>query len=211
MTSQTGFWSNIVEETLGLWMSGGWLMIPLVFVACFIYWTAFDAFFYFSAHRFYKTSKERLVNWILNPILASGEIRSIIDYTQSEVVDTSDVRARFDEIQNAYLARLDRQRKFLYILIGVAPLMGLLGTVTGMLSTFRGLSTGSGTDTVDLIAGGISEALITTQTGLIIAIPAYIIASLVVKRRNEMESFLTAMETITVQMFEKKLKEVDET
>ena len=198
---------NFVTDTLSLWASGGWLMIPLALIACFIYWTAFDAFFYFSNHRFYKTSRSDLEKCVQNPLQATGEIRDMVEYSQFGVSSMTEVRARFDEIQSVYLSKVDRQRKFLYILIGVAPLMGLLGTVTGMLATFRGLSSGSGTETVDLIAGGISEALITTQTGLIIAIPAYIIAYVVMKRRNEMQSFLTAMETMTAQVYERKNKE----
>ncbi len=199
--------SSLVDDTINLWMSGGWLMIPLVLIALFIYWTAFDAFFYFSGHRFYKISKDKLAEYVRNPLKAEGELRNIIDYSQDGAVNTvGEVRARFEEIHNNYLSRIDRQRKFLFILIGVAPLMGLLGTVTGMLSTFAGLSAGNGTETVDLIAGGISEALITTQTGLIIAIPAYIIAFLVMRRRNELESCLSAAETLTVQMYEKQSK-----
>ena len=204
MGSAVGTNSGFIQDATHLWLSGGWVMVPLALIACLIYWTAFDALFYFSAHRFYKISKEKLAEWVRNPMQASGELREIIDYSQSDGETSHDVRARFDEIQNVYLAKVDRQRKYLHILIGVAPLMGLLGTVTGMLSTFRGLSSGNGTETVDLIAGGISEALITTQTGLIIAIPAYIIAYFVMKRHNEMQSCLTAIETITVQMYEKR-------
>lgn len=184
-------------------------MIPLAVIACSIYWTAFSAYFYFTGHKFYRVPKEHLVKWVLNPILASGEIRDIIDYTQSDVRTPDEVRSRFGEILNAYLARLDRQRAYLYVLIGTAPLMGLLGTVTGMLSTFQSMSAGGRTDTIDLIAGGISEALITTQTGLVIAIPAYIIAYLVLKRRNEMEACLISMETMTVQLVEKRQKQPD--
>jgi biopolymer transport protein ExbB len=207
MDTIPGSSANFIEETLHLWGSGGWLMIPLVLISLFIYWTAFDAYFYFSAHKFYKISKKKLEEFVKNPLESTGEVREIIEYTQDSVETMSEVRARFDEVQNSYLSKVDRQRKFLYIMIGVAPLMGLLGTVTGMLSTFQGLSAGSGTETVDLIAGGISEALITTQTGLIIAIPAYIIAFLVSKRRNEMQSCLTVMETLTAQIYEKKDKE----
>jgi biopolymer transport protein ExbB len=201
--------AGLVAETIALWLSGGWLMIPLVMIALFIYWTAFDALFYFSAHRFYKVPKNQLREWVENPDRAQGELKEILDYSiESSVKTVGDVRSRFEEIHTTYLSRIDRQRKFLFILIGVAPLMGLLGTVTGMLSTFQGLSTGSGSNTVDLIAGGISEALITTQTGLIIAIPAYVIAFLVMKRRNEMENCLIAVETLMVQAFEKKHKQV---
>ncbi len=200
---------GFIADTVALWVSGGWLMVPLALIACLIYWTAFSAFFYFSGHRFYRVPREHLVKWVLNPILATGEIRDIIDYTQSDVRTPADVRSRFGEILNAYLARLDRQRAFLYVLIGTAPLMGLLGTVTGMLSTFQSMSAGGRTDTIDLIAGGISEALITTQTGLVIAIPAYIIAYLVLKRRNELEACLTSLETMTVQLIEKRQKQPD--
>ncbi|HOO92946.1 MAG TPA: MotA/TolQ/ExbB proton channel family protein [Opitutales bacterium] len=200
---------GFIADTVALWVSGGWLMIPLAVIACFIYWTAFSAYFYFTGHKFYRVPKEHLVKWVLNPILASGEIRDIIDYTQSDVRTPDEVRSRFGEILNAYLARLDRQRAYLYVLIGTAPLMGLLGTVTGMLSTFQSMSAGGRTDTIDLIAGGISEALITTQTGLVIAIPAYIIAYLVLKRRNEMEACLISMETMTVQLIEKRQKQPD--
>jgi biopolymer transport protein ExbB len=56
------------------------------------------------------------------------------------------------------------------VLAAVAPLMGLLGTVTGMIGTFDILSI-FGTGNAKGMAGGISEALITTQTGLLVAIP----------------------------------------
>ncbi len=63
-----------------------------------------------------------------------------------------------------------RERLVLSALTAVAPLLGLMGTVTGMILTFAGVSAMSG-DTSVTVAGGISQALITTQTGLVIAIP----------------------------------------
>jgi biopolymer transport protein ExbB/TolQ len=65
-----------------------------------------------------------------------------------------------------WLLHLDRRLRFIRILTGVAPLLGLLGTVAGMLKTFRGLSIRQTTETMNLVAQGISEALITTETGL---------------------------------------------
>lgn len=60
--------------------------------------------------------------------------------------------------------------RLLKVLTGVAPLMGLLGTVAGMLKTFRGLSSRGISLTEDLVAVGISEALLTTQLGLSIGV-----------------------------------------
>ncbi|MDZ7597710.1 MAG: MotA/TolQ/ExbB proton channel family protein [Desulfobacterales bacterium] len=59
------------------------------------------------------------------------------------------------------------------VLAAVAPLLGLLGTVTGMIATFEVLAV-FGTGNAKAMAGGISEALITTQTGLLVAIPGLV-------------------------------------
>lgn len=64
----------------------------------------------------------------------------------------------------------DRRLKFVRIMAATAPLLGLLGTVAGMLKTFSALGLREGFSAIDLIASGISEALITTETGLSIAI-----------------------------------------
>jgi hypothetical protein len=58
------------------------------------------------------------------------------------------------------------------VLAAVAPLLGLLGTVTGMIATFDVLAV-FGTGNAKAMAGGISEALITTQTGLLVALPDF--------------------------------------
>lgn len=180
-------------------------MVPLTLLALGIYFSAFRLYYFFSEHRFYKVNRERLIEYVFNPILASGELRHILDYTQSDEVRTAnEVKSRFAEIISGYLSDIDSKRTYLLVLITTAPLMGLLGTVMGMLTTFSGLAVSTGSNTVDQIAAGISEALITTQTGLIIAIPAYVMATLIQKRRNEMEACLTTMEALSVQLFEKK-------
>jgi biopolymer transport protein ExbB len=60
-------------------------------------------------------------------------------------------------------------------LIAAAPLLGLLGTVMGMVNTFESLAARAGQQSIEGLAGGISMALITTETGLGVAIPALII------------------------------------
>ena len=198
-------WEDFQTAFVTILADGGMLMVPLTALALAIYYTAFRLLFYFREHRFYKVKRERLLEYIFNPILASGELRNVLDYTQSPEVKTpAEAKERFAEVISSYLADIDTKRSFLLTLVTTAPLMGLLGTVMGMLTTFSGLAVSSGGSTVDQIAAGISEALITTQTGLIIAIPAYVMATVIQKRRNEMESCLTTMEALTVQLYEKK-------
>ncbi len=70
----------------------------------------------------------------------------------------------------AMIPSLERHLGMLAVLGGVAPLLGLLGTVTGMIHTFE-LVTIFGSGDARLLSGGIAEALITTETGLVIAVP----------------------------------------
>ena len=73
-----------------------------------------------------------------------------------------------------------------------------------MLSTFGGLAASSGGNTVDMVAGGISEALITTQTGLVLAIPGYILLSIAKRKRSQMDAFYTQVEIMTLKRVEKR-------
>jgi biopolymer transport protein ExbB len=83
------------------------------------------------------------------------------------------VEQREAAMESALLAeapKLERSLSLLGALAGVAPLLGLLGTVSGMIATFDTISA-AGTGNPRLLSGGISEALITTQLGLMVAIP----------------------------------------
>ncbi|MHA7835731.1 MAG: MotA/TolQ/ExbB proton channel family protein, partial [Algiphilus sp.] len=73
--------------------------------------------------------------------------------------------------------RLERFQSLLKLFVAVAPLMGLLGTVTGMILTFQSITL-FGTGDPKLMAGGISQALVTTVLGLCVAIPLLFLNSL---------------------------------
>lgn len=74
------------------------------------------------------------------------------------------------EGETAERTAFDQRLRILKVLTSVAPLLGLLGTIAGMLKTFRGLSSRGISLTEDLVAVGISEALVTTQLGLSIGV-----------------------------------------
>ncbi|MDR3090092.1 MAG: MotA/TolQ/ExbB proton channel family protein [Desulfobulbaceae bacterium] len=80
---------------------------------------------------------------------------------------------------------------FIGALAAVAPLLGLLGTVTGMIATFDVMAI-FGAGNAKAMAGGISEALITTQTGLLVAIPGLCMKNFLEKRAKNLEKRLTA-------------------
>lgn len=80
------------------------------------------------------------------------------------------------------LAWVERRTPVIGVMIGVCTLGGLLGTVSGMLATFSSMATLSSVSTMEKIASGISEALVTTQAGLLMAIPAAFLYALLLRR-----------------------------
>ncbi len=86
------------------------------------------------------------------------------------------IEAAFTAAASAEMASLERFLSAIAAMAVVAPLLGLLGTVTGMISTFD-VITIFGTGDPRLLSGGISEALVTTEVGLIIAIPVMLVHS----------------------------------
>lgn len=91
-----------------------------------------------------------------------------LPWTKAENVEALQTQARLE------INRLERGLVVLEILTGVAPMLGLLGTVGGLITIFSGGDQGTFVGNVPLLARGISEALFTTVFGLTVAIPALI-------------------------------------
>jgi biopolymer transport protein ExbB len=83
------------------------------------------------------------------------------------------LRERLEDTGREVVHDLERYLPMLGTIAGVAPLLGLLGTVTGIIKAFDTLSAGGGGG-ARLLSGGIAEALVTTAAGLIVAIPALV-------------------------------------
>ncbi len=187
-----------IQQIIDLWMSGGWVMIPLLALSLFIYGLSCQLLVYFSKRTYLKFSDSDWLHWVNNPSEGQGELGEIIRYTQDGKENEDTIRDRFTEVILSKIPSLDRKLNLLNTLVATAPLMGLLGTVLGMLTTFSGIAGGGG-KTIDLISGGISEALITTEMGLLIAIPGYFFGYLLKRKRDELETFLVHVETVTLQ------------
>lgn len=177
------FW----HEASLVWTKGGWLMHPLFILTLYIYHTAFSLLLHINRHpllQFQRKTQQKTKNLKTN---------SQIDIDLSHLNSKGDLQRYFDHLHQIILAPLKRRSHFLAILISAGPLMGLLGTVTGILNSFNGLSSNSG-DKFQSIVRGISEALITTQTGLLIAIPAYFILAIIIQKRKTLENALHRLE-----------------
>ena len=103
--------------------------------------------------------------------------------------DPETVQMRLHDRVAKETARIERFSVFLVIIAAVAPLMGLLGTVVGMINTFQAITL-FGTGDPQTMAGGISQALITTVLGLVVAVPAVLLHALVAARGRALVTVL---------------------
>jgi biopolymer transport protein ExbB len=200
-----------IEETQDTWAEhlrkGGTVMIPILLLAL----VAVVVILLKAAQllRVPKPSKKR-VNELLESVkrrdfTAAAEKAQGIDGPMGEMLRAGVEHARepkalVEEVmyERTLETRLSLQRflSFLAICAAAAPLLGLLGTVTGIINTFE-LITVFGTGDPKTLSGGISEALITTKFGLIVAIPALLMHALLSRMAKR---YIDGMEKTAVRL-----------
>lgn len=110
-------------------------------------------------------------------------------FYQNKQFSVDVVSRKLDEVIFKEVANLRKGLPILKVLAAIAPLLGLLGTVTGMIGTFQAITL-FGTGDPKLMAGGISQALVTTVLGLVAAIPLLLLHSLLNSRATELAKVL---------------------
>jgi biopolymer transport protein ExbB len=188
---------EFLQRSLQLWLDGGWTMIPLVVVAFMIYGAGVSLVLMFSRREGHELSDTELRKLVENPSDAPPLLQEILLYVQDGANTLAKIQDRFAEVVASKIPEADRRTQFLNVLVASAPLLGLLGTVLGMLTTFKAIAVGGG-KTVDMIAGGISEALITTEVGLLVALPGMVMVYLVKRKRDQYLAYLSRIEKITL-------------
>ena len=111
--------------------------------------------------------------------------RVMMVYDRESVLALETLEARLDEAIIEQTPRLERGLSTLGILAAMAPLLGLLGTVIGMIETFQSITL-FGAGDPRIMSDGISQALVTTQLGLIVAIPIILLHTLLSNRSNRL-------------------------
>lgn len=148
-------------------------------------------------------------NWHKKNELDSARIRSLRDASPlGEILAAGLVnhahgreimKESIEETGRHVVMRLERFLNTLGTIASISPLLGLLGTVFGMIDIFTVITAQGGNQNIASLAGGIAEALITTATGLIIAIPTFIFYRHFQRRVDELVS---AMEQEALKMVE---------
>lgn len=126
-------------------------------------------------------------NWLQdNPL---GRILTKLE--QSPMNDDEALYLVIEDALAAEQAKLDYGLTFLKLIAAIAPMLGLLGTVTGMIETFQAIAL-HGSGDPKLMSGGISEALVTTVEGLVTAIPILLLHSLLSGKSQALGALLEA-------------------
>lgn len=190
---------SVWNEAVGIWLSGGWAMIGIAVIALVLFALGVHVQLQLSQREFLRIKEKTWRRWIDHPSERKGAIGELLDFVTGGK-SIKDTVLFFEELHTTEIAPFERDLRVMKIFVSAAPLVGLLGTVTGMLATFAVLSSGSGGDkTMSLIAAGISEALITTETGLVIAIPGLFFHYLMNRKLDRYKAFLAHVESVCTQ------------
>lgn len=192
------------EASLNLWgliKQGGWAMYPLGLCSLVMFFLIFYAWKETQRKKFYTAEQTRAACEQLasgapeecttalastNTLLGRALTPSIAKLSQNR----EKAEALFIENLEAEENSVSQWVTYLNVVASVAPMIGLLGTVSGMISAFQTIGRG-GMGRPELLAGDIGEALITTATGLTIGIPA-MIAYFVLRNRLNSAMIATA-------------------
>lgn len=167
-------------------MAGGWAMIPLLLLSIVGIYIFVERLL--SLKKAQAASSMRFVDRIKNMVLA-GDINGaklLCAQTNTPVSrmlqkgisrlgnPLKDIEAAIENVGKIEVSNLEKNLSTLATVAGAAPMLGFLGTVTGMIQAFIAIAQAEGTVSPKLLSSGIYEAMVTTAAGLIIGLPAYV-------------------------------------
>ena len=115
-------------------------------------------------------------------------------------IDVQDYEFILKEVTNQEISPYERRLNLLASVISISPMLGLLGTVTGMIRAFTNISKYGAGDAA-IVADGIAEALLTTAAGLMIAIPVIVVYNYLNRRLEKMENEIDDVVTNIINIF----------
>mgnify|MGYP006282746447 CR=1 FL=1 len=192
---------TLFEELFQIFAAGGFVM-PFLALAAIMLWLGVG-YRAMTLRRGTRESVRGLVQRALHEGVTSTH--GYVDAAAQAAVETrrrfgGDIRGRLDEDLFALESTMSRYRTLVRTIVLVAPLAGLLGTVAGMIEMFQSLGSQTFYSQSGGVANGISQALLTTQFGLMIAIPGMIVGRLLDMREQHMRDDIEQMKEILSNM-----------
>ncbi|PKV75650.1 MotA/TolQ/ExbB proton channel family protein [Pontibacter ramchanderi] len=195
---------------LDLAMAGGWAMIPLLLLSLAAVYIFFERYLTLK-----KASKnpDGFSDRIKSMVLA-GDIngaRMLCAQTNTPVArmlgkgvsrignPLKNIETSIENVGKIEISRLERNLAALATIAGAAPMLGFLGTVTGMIQAFIAIAQAEGSVSPQLLSAGIYQAMVTTATGLMIGLPAYVGYNYLV---SKIDNIVHAMEYSSIEFID---------
>ena len=167
-----------------LLMKGGWLMVPLFLLSVISVFIFFDRYIYLKRQKrvepaFFEKIKEMIKGGKVDVALAlctstdNSESRILTKGIQNLGKPLRDIRDEMESEGKLEVYKYEGNMYFLGVIAGVAPMMGFIGTISGVIKIFYNISLADNIS-ISLISGGLYEKLITSGVGLSIGIIAYV-------------------------------------
>ncbi|WFB35240.1 MotA/TolQ/ExbB proton channel family protein [Kiritimatiellota bacterium B12222] len=197
------------EGIFSTWGDGGYLLLPLALTSMLIFAQIFRS--EFSMRDLSKQLRELLVLLEKKGLNVGSLSQEMVDcatpimlgYAQalSQVKQGANTMSALVAVEEGFCTQQRKEMITLSALTAAAPLLGLLGTVAGMIHTFDAVAVGGG-DTGSQVAEGISSALLTTQFGLVIALPGVFGSAHLYKRIRNLETHLVQCRFFLLELLE---------
>ena len=183
------------KTLMDLFIEGGWVMYPITACSVAMIWFIVDGYIRTSAGKLYPVDHVTQLRELFKKgdyvgayAFAKTAGSPVADVVRAGVAFTPDGKTMTEEAIISEITRVNAELKgrssYLSVIGVCTPMIGLVGTVTGMMSAFETLGT-SGVGDPSKLSGAIGEVLVATASGLFIAIPAFISYYLLANRSNK--------------------------
>ena len=208
---------NTIYSIVGFFVSGGMFMYPILLVFAVGLAVAIERYFTLSL----VTRKNQEVWKEIQPLLAKGEfdraykLTSKDDSTISQVLSMGlslqgavrrreDIEIAMEESMMEIVPRLEKRTPYVALCSSIATLLGLLGTIMGLIQAFTSVANANPAEKADLLSASISVAMNTTAFGLMVAIPLLVVHAVLVSKTGDIVDSLEMASVKVLNVFSKR-------
>ena len=208
---------------VGFFGSGGAFMYPILIVFAFGVAIAVERYITLAM----VTSKNRAVWEKVQPLLADGDFDEARDMTnaddstisqvlnmglslQGTVRRREDIEIAMEESMMEIVPRLEKRTPYVALASSIATLLGLLGTIMGLIQAFTAVANANPAEKADLLSASISVAMNTTAFGLMVAIPLLIIHAILTSKTGDIVDSLEMATVKALNVFSRRAKRMAE-
>jgi biopolymer transport protein ExbB len=197
---------NVKMNFFDLAVKGGWIMIPIILLSIIAAYIFFDRYFAIK-----KAGKiDVLLMEKVKGYITAGKIDTALALCKSQdnpaarMIEKgisrigrplTDINTAIENVGNLEITKLEKGLSLMATVAGGAPMLGFLGTVTGMVRAFFDMSRAGNNINITILSRGIYEAMVTTVAGLIVGIAAYFAYNILVSNIDKVVFKMEGMTT----------------